>query len=115
MTETQKKNAELLYEIVMALGEMRWKIDGECTTIGTVKSLVERWNRSEMALRELERISTSAVACRTSGCEEATAISRARVLLQTPFAPWENVNLGDGSNVKVSHPDRVNDELKTND
>ena len=91
MTETQQKNAELLYEIVMALGEMKGKIDGECTTIGTVKALVERWNRAGMASRELEEARMTRLAA--TGCgDEAYPVSRARVILQFPFAPWTKVN-----------------------
>jgi hypothetical protein len=89
---TEKENSELLYDIVMSLGEIRKNPPGECTTLGTIKALVERWNRSEMALKELENIRTEAVACRGCGPGEATSISRARVLLRVPFSSWDNVN-----------------------
>jgi len=50
----------------------------------------ERWQRANYALSELERIDTIKIAC-AGFPEYATLISRARVLLDYPFAPMINI------------------------
>jgi len=61
-------------------------------SVDTVKELADRWERADLAYKCLAQISTEKLAENGMG-KEATAISWARVALQTPFAPRENLGL----------------------
>jgi hypothetical protein len=88
------QNTQILGEIAMAIAD---DVPKEiCLTVDGVRWLRDRYRDGQKALRELEKIRTEKVLCKTCGADEANAISKARHYL---------------SNAEMSHTRKPEEKL----